>query len=61
MKVRGNWELEQLKRLFILKIQEAMSKNVGVTEKKEKQNVKEKQITYTNERQLHTVNDVNYT
>lgn len=60
MKVRGNQELEQLKRL-ILKIQEAMSKNVGITEKKEKQNVKEKQITYTNEGQLHTVNDVNYT
>ena len=58
MKVRGNQELEQLKRL-ILKIQEAMSKNVGITEKKEKQNVKEKQITYTNEG--HTVNDVNYT
>ena len=36
-----------------------MSKNVGITEKKEKQNVKEKQITYTNEG--HTVNDVNYT
>ena len=34
MKVRGNQELEQLKRL-ILKIQEAMSKNVGITEKKE--------------------------
>ena len=60
MRVRGNQELEQLKRL-ILKIQEAMSKNVGITEKKEKQNVKEKQITYTNEGQLHTVNDVNYT
>lgn len=60
MKVRGNQELEQLKRL-ILKIQEAMSKNVGITEKKEKQNVKEKQITYTNEGQLHTVNHVNYT
>ena len=60
MKVRGNQELEQLKRL-ILKIQEAMSKNVGITEKKEKQNIKEKQITYTNEGQLHTVNDVNYT
>ena len=54
MKVRGNQELEQLKRL-ILKIQEAMSKNVGITEKKEKQ------ITYTNEGQLHTANDVNYT
>lgn len=60
MKVRGNQELEQLKRL-ILKIQEAMSKNVGISEKKEKQNVKEKQITYTNEGQIHTVNDVNYT
>lgn len=60
MKVRGNQELEQLKRL-ILKIQEAMSKNVGITEKKEKQNIKEKQITYTNEGQLHTANDVNYT
>ena len=60
MRVRGNQELEQLKRL-ILKIQEAMSKNVGITEKKEKQNIKEKQITYTNEGQLHTVNDVNYT
>lgn len=44
-----------------MKIQEAMSKNVGITEKKEKQNIKEKQITYTNEGQLHTVNDVNYT
>lgn len=44
-----------------MKIQEAMSKNVGITEKKEKQNVKEKQITYTNEGQLHTVNHVNYT
>ena len=60
MKVRGNQEIEQLKRL-ILKIQEAMSKNVGITEKKEKQNVKEKQITYTNEGKIHTVNDVNYT
>ena len=60
MKVRGNQEIEQLKRL-ILKIQEAMSKNVGITEKKEKQNVKEKQITYTNEGPIHTVNDVNYT
>lgn len=60
MKGRGNQELEQLKRL-ILKIQEAMSKNVGITEKKEKQNIKEKQITYTNEGQLHTANDVNYT
>ena len=38
-----------------------MSKNVGITEKKEKQNIKEKQITYTNEGQLHTANDVNYT
>ena len=49
MKGSGTKELEQLKS-FSLKIQEAMSKRVAITEEKRKQYVK--QIIYINQRNL---------